>query len=374
MHGLWLRLRAIFFKNRVEHDLDEELDFHVERQTAKNIQSGMTESEARRQARIAFGRDSAVKEECRDQRRIRPIETLRQDVLYALRGFRRTPAFALTVIATIGLGLGVNTALFTIFNAYVLQPLEVRDPYSLFQVSWLSRAGKEHQFSWPQYQQLEAGNPAFSELHAVRGMFVRVNGSRFLTQLVTGNYFRMLGASAQLGRPLTPEDSARSGGDPVVVLSSNAWRRLFDGDPGVIGKKILLHGYPFEVVGVTVDGFTGLDDPPMCDFWVPLTMYAQIADGPDLFGPQSPDVDTVIARLQQWWDGLDDKSEKSLQRTVKTYFGTPSVYMLYERCTWHSAQHARQMIAVLERFGIEPDVRLTDKDLAGLPMPEGLWV
>ena len=308
MHDLWLRLRAIFFKNRVEAELDDELEFHLEMETRKNIQAGMTEKEARRQARLEFGHASIVKEDCRDERRINPIETLRQDVRYALRGLRRTPTFALTVIATIGLGLGVNTALFTIFNTYVLKPLAVQDPNSLVQLSWLSRAGKQHQFTWPQYQQLEAGNPAFSELHAVRGMMVRVNGSRFLAELVTGNYFRMLGASAQLGRTLNPEDSAKPGGEPVVVLSANAWHKLFAADPNVVGKKIFLHGYPFEVVGVARDGFNGLGDPAR-DFWVPLTMYSQIAEGPDLFGPNSTEVHYVIARLKP---GLDEQRAKAL--------------------------------------------------------------
>lgn len=84
--------------------------------------------------------------------------------------------------------------------------------------------------------------------------------------------------------------------------------------------------------------------------------------------------DSVIARLQRWWDGLRDESTKPLERMLDTYHGTMPVYLLYERCTWHSAQHARQLSAVLERFGIEPDGRLTADDLAGLPMPDGIWV
>ena len=125
---LLLRLRALLIWRRVEHELDEELRFHVEMQTRKNRAAGMDAREAARRARVQFGGVEQAKEECRDARGIGWIETLLQDVRYALRGFRRTPGFALTVVATIALGLGLNTTLFTIFNAYVLRPVAVRDP------------------------------------------------------------------------------------------------------------------------------------------------------------------------------------------------------------------------------------------------------
>src|SRR5271157_4836763 len=141
---LLLRLRALIFRRRLENELDEELQFHIAMQTRKNLAAGMPPDEARRQARVQFGGVERAKEECRDTRGIRWIETLLQDVRYALRGFRRTPGFALTVVATIALGLGLNTTAFTIFNAYVLRPLSVRDPYSLYQFTWVNRKGYDH--------------------------------------------------------------------------------------------------------------------------------------------------------------------------------------------------------------------------------------
>jgi hypothetical protein len=119
-----------------------------------------------------------------DQRRIGFIETTRQDIHYAVRGLRRAPAFALVVIATIGLGLGFNTAAFTIFNAYALRPLAVSDPYSLYQVYWQASSGGRYGFTWPQYQQVRAGNPAISEAlaascvssnHHARGRCMRIS-------------------------------------------------------------------------------------------------------------------------------------------------------------------------------------------------------
>src|SRR3954465_8633119 len=158
-----LRLRAAIFPSRAERDLEEELAAHIEMQARKNQQSGMSKTEACRQALLHFGRTGAIKETCRDERRIGFIETAGQDIRYAARGLRRSPAFALVVIATVGVGLGFNTAAFTIFNAYVLRPLAVFDPYSLYRVQWQTASGRHYGFSWPQYQQVRTDNPAISE-------------------------------------------------------------------------------------------------------------------------------------------------------------------------------------------------------------------
>src|SRR6266852_1038804 len=145
---LLLRLRALLIWRRVEHELDEELRFHIEMQTRKYRAAGMNSREAARRARVQFGGVELAKEECRDARGIGWIESLLQDTRYALRGFRRTPGFALTVVATIALGLGLNTTVFTFFNTYVLQPLNVSDPYSLYSFTWLNRKGDGHLFTW----------------------------------------------------------------------------------------------------------------------------------------------------------------------------------------------------------------------------------
>src|SRR5690242_16013576 len=125
---LRLRLRALVFRRRVEDELEEELRFHMEMETRKHVQAGMPAADASRNANLRFGGLAQVAEECREMRGLRLLETVSQDVRYALTGFRRAPGFAVTVVATIALGLGLNTALFTIFSAYVLRPLQVRDP------------------------------------------------------------------------------------------------------------------------------------------------------------------------------------------------------------------------------------------------------
>ncbi len=192
--------RALIFRKRAERDLDDELEFHVEMQARKNLLQGMGEEEAWRRARIQFGGGSQVKEECRDARGISLIETTWQDVRYALRGFRRSPTFVLTVVATIALGLGLNTALFTIFNATYFRPMGVRDAHSLYEVFWIDRAGQGHDYTWPQYQEFLTQNPAFSEALGYQHTEARVDGRTVLGTLVTEDYFRVLGVGAALGR------------------------------------------------------------------------------------------------------------------------------------------------------------------------------
>src|SRR5437660_8184086 len=149
---LLLRLRALLVWRRVEHELDDELRFHIEMQTRKNRAAGMDAREAARRARVQFGGVEQAKEECRDARGIGWIETLLQDVRYALRGFRRTPGFALTVVATIALGLGLNTTLFTIFNAYVLRPVAARDPYSQYLLYWTVKSSEDQRRTCHEYE------------------------------------------------------------------------------------------------------------------------------------------------------------------------------------------------------------------------------
>src|SRR6266567_1483028 len=217
LQDLILRLRALTFQKRVERDLEDEVEFHIQMQTRKNLLAGMSEAEGTRRARIQFGGAAQVKEECRDVRGVGLIETIWRDMRYAVRGFRRSPTFALTVIATIAVGLGVITTLFTVLNAFYLRPIAVHDPHSLYEVFWLDRAGEGHDFSWPEYREFLKENPALSEALAYRRAEARLNGRHLSGILVTAEYFQMLGAGAALGRTLLPEDYSSPGREPVIV-------------------------------------------------------------------------------------------------------------------------------------------------------------
>ncbi len=297
MSDLLLRLRALFLKKRIEQDLDEELGFHIEMQMRKNLAAGMSVEEARRQARIQFGAGDAVKEECRDARRVGFIETLFQDICYAVRGFRRTPMLALTVVGTIALGLGWNTAAFTIFNAYVLRPLAVRDPYSLYAIGWVDRTGDVHRLTWAEYEEFRREHPGLAEVAAALGRVTRMDGRIARCWLVDGEYFRMLGVNAAKGRTLLPEDSRSPGSEAVVVLSYSAWQNRFGAAADILGRKVTIHGHPFEVVGVMPEGFTGLGKL-IPDFWAPITMIPTIDDGPNMFTPSSPANIAIFGRLK----------------------------------------------------------------------------
>ena len=305
----WLRFRALAFRRAVDRDLEDELTFHLEMATRKNLGAGLPEDEARRRARVRFGSKPLIEDQCRDSRGISLLETLWQDVRYAFRSFRRAPTFAATVIGTIALGLGLNAAFFTLFDAYVLRPLAVRDPYSLYSFTWIDAARRYHSFSWPEYQQFRDDNPTFSEVFATRKQVIaRIDGRVAYGELVTGEYFRLLGVEAALGRTLTEGDVSRPGGEPVVVLSHAFWQRHFGADPLILGKTILIRGYRCDVVGVLPDGFAGLDVLPH-DFWVPLTLSPQIEEGPDLFGSDHPARLEIVGRLKP---GVTEKSAQAM--------------------------------------------------------------
>ncbi len=299
---LKLRLRALVSRDRVERELDDELRFHLEMQTRKNVAAGMNELDAGREARIQFGAGDSVAEECRDQRRVGLVETLWQDIRYALRGFRQTPLFALTVVATIALGLGWNTAAFTLFNAYVLRPIAVPDPYSLYGMRWQDATGPALPFTWLQAQELQANHPAFSEAAIIERQNSRMNGRHGSGLLVSGNYFQMIGVHTRIGRAILPEDADKPGSAPVMVLSYAAWQSQFGGALDVLGMRVSVDGHPLEVIGVMDESFIGFELQTV-DYWAPITM-AGIFDGVDVFGPaQIPRFD-IFGRLGR---GISEK-------------------------------------------------------------------
>ena len=298
LSDLKYRLRAIFRRNTVEDDLGDELRFHIEQETEKYVRSGVAPDQAARRARLAFGPPDSLKEECRDARGVTTLETAWRDVRYALRGMRRAPVFASTVILTIALGIGVNTAAFTIFNAYLLRPIPVDDPYSLYTFTWTDRTGRGHWFTWQEYENLGRQTSVFSSAFAARNVVTRINGRLAFGELVTRNYFQVVGVGAARGRTLTQGDgTSEPGAPPLVVLSHTGWTALFGGDPAIVGTQVRIGGVPLEVIGITPAGFTGLGERP-CDFWAPLSVDAALTEGPNLFAPPHPGRLGIAGRLR----------------------------------------------------------------------------
>src|SRR3954468_7814449 len=219
-----------------------------------------------------------------------------RDLRYAWRGLWRERAFAATTVLTLGVGLALVTVVFTVFNAYVLRPFAVRDPYKLHVLGWGARDAEGWRFNWREFQELRARSDLFDDASAERTQFVTAEGRQLSAGFVSGNYFEMLGIRVSRGRTLADFDARAPGTAPVAVLSDAAWSRLYDRDPGAIGRTIELNHVPVVIVGVMRPEFAGLDDSPR-DLWVPLTMYRDIAKL-DLFGPQQPRELVVPARLR----------------------------------------------------------------------------
>jgi predicted permease len=218
------------------------------------------------------------------------------DFRHGLRTIRRTRAFTAAAVLTLGIGLGLNTALFTLFNAYVLRPLAVRNPYSLYQLGWTTRSFQRGTFSWEQYQEVRSQAAVLTDTFASEPLRARVEQRNLTGSLVSGNLFNVLGVETILGRPIGEADASAPGADAVVVLSYQTWKTIFAGDPTVLGREISINGRPFEIIGVCREGFTGLETVPT-DLYVPITMHAAVLPGPDLFGPEKPSLVNIIGRL-----------------------------------------------------------------------------
>src|SRR5262245_40335080 len=211
LNKLRLRLQALFFKSRLEEELDEEVRFHLERDIEENIARGMSPEEARLAALRSFGGVERVKEESRDVRGIRLLEELWQDLRYGARMLRKNPGFTLIAVLTLALGIGANSAIFSLVNTILLRPLPVREPQRLVSVfPTILRTGEAQAFSYPNYVDVRDRNDVFSDLAAfhIAGMSLSRNGNNEIIYgyLASGNYFEMLGVKAVMGRTFTPED------------------------------------------------------------------------------------------------------------------------------------------------------------------------
>ena len=277
-----MRLRAIFFRSRLDRDLDDELQSHVEHLTAQHIAQGLPVAEARRQALVAMGGVEQRKEECRDARRTRIIDDVWRDLQYAVRILRRSPGFTTAAVISLALGIGANTAIFQLIDALALRPLPVERPGELAIVNIPGRKGASGSFNgryaqltYPVFERLQQVQQAFTGMlawgHSTFDLAER-GESRFAENglWVSGNYFDLLGVRPYLGRLLTEQDDVRWCGAPGVVMSHAFWRREFGGEPHIIGRRISVSGRPLEVIGVSDPGFFGVEVGRSFDLALPL--------------------------------------------------------------------------------------------------------
>ena len=260
------RVRSLFTGRRLDAELDEEIGTHLALLAEEHERRGLSADDARAAARRSFGGVLASAESQRLGRGLPPLDTLWQDLRYAWRGLARSPAFAVTTIATLAVGLGLVSAVFAVFNAYVLRPFAVRDPASLYEIAWRSRDAHSRVFTSRDVEALRARHDLFEDVVTESTRLV-LSGDRHLTVgFVSGNYFAALGPRVLVGRAIAPFDVAAPGGAPVAVLSHPAWLRLFGGDPTIVGRRIDLNQQTLVIVGVMGPELTSLDDTPR-DLW-----------------------------------------------------------------------------------------------------------
>src|SRR3981081_940054 len=262
---LFTRLLNFTTRRRDDERLREEIESHIAAQTEENIRAGMTPEEARRRSLLKFGAVEAVRENYHAEEGLPFLEILLQDVRYAFRVLRKSPAFTVVALVTLMLGIGANVVVFGVLNAILLHPLDVSDPSNLYQrrhKQWTQ--GKLLTTSYPAFEDLRQRNTTFSGMAGIygyshtglrwRNTVMKVSGDE-----VTGDYFDLLGVQPQVGRFFHAADEHGPNSAPYLVLSDALWRSAFHADPGVIGPTVELKKHPFTVVGVAPPQFQGTE-------------------------------------------------------------------------------------------------------------------
>ena len=278
-------IKQLFSRRRLDRDLSEEMREHLEEKIEELVASGMPAEEARFEAQRQFGNALRLREESRDVWGFRWLEALMQDLRYGLRQLRRNPGFTAVAVITLALGIGANTAMFSLVDAVLLKMLPVSNPGQLVQLTMMTRDyGADEFFSYPTFKLIAENNRTLSGViafHSLGNVDFVVNGQAGLAsaQAVSGNYFKMLGVKAILGRTHIPGHDDVQGGSPVAVISYGYWTRRFDRNASVVGKVVSLNGVPFTVIGVTPPEFFGLEPGEPVDVSIPLAQVARVSPG-----------------------------------------------------------------------------------------------
>jgi predicted permease len=333
-------LRSLLHKRRVESELDEELDGYLEAATAHKQQLGMTPEHARRAAAAELGGRNWVKHQVWSSRWESVVDNLAQDIRVTMRALGKSPAFTAVALLSLALGIGANTAIFTLIHQLLLSNLPVREPEQLVTLGDSTNSGvvggidlgQYGMFPWYFARQLEADSGPFQGIAAYSSFSAKVTvrmaqapdalagASTILASagLVSGNYFNLLGAHPLLGRTITPADDTTPGTGAVAVISFHFWQNSLASDAAILGKTININGTPFEVIGIMPRGFEGLkQELEPADLWTPTTMQTVILQQPSMLtpgsglyfmnvfarlSPQAAGHKDALARSQRWID------------------------------------------------------------------------
>jgi predicted permease len=279
----------VFRRKLLDRDLDEELQAYLELVSAEKMRKGVSSEEAYRDARRDTGGVEQIKESVRDVRAGVWLDGLVQDLRYGVRTLTKNPAFTLIAMATLALGIGANTAMFSLLDQVVLRLLPVRDPERVVIVretgNHYGNSYGPNTISWPMFEDLRDNNQVFSGMFCRFPATVTISGgdraAQIPAELVSGSYFPILGVGAALGRTIAPDDDAVPDSRPVVVLSYSFWRSFFDGDRRIVGRTINLNSYAMTVIGVAQPGFDGVELGVTAKVFVPIMMKTEMTPHSD---------------------------------------------------------------------------------------------
>ena len=317
------RVQALFRRNRLDEELDQELLFHLEQLEQENLESGMSPSEARRAARLSLGNIVVLKEECRDQRRVSWFYDFRQDARYALRMTRKHPGVTAIAAVSLALGIGANTAILNVGAALLMGDLPLPDSDQLVIVRSVPPNDPRlvNHSSVPDYVAWSEGNRTFESMglsianqQDLSGDDIGVAAERVFGQAVTPSLFDTLGVHPRLGRGLRQDEAQTGMPARVVILSDRLWQRRFHGDPDIVGKAIRMNGKEVKVVGVMPRGFWYPIENS--EYWVPLafTRFQLEASGRLFMVTGRLKAGTTLEQAQADVDGISKQLELALAR------------------------------------------------------------
>jgi predicted permease len=301
-------IRRLVHRRRADRELDEEIQAHLEMEVERNIADGMSPEEARLAARRSFGSVAIAKEDSRAMWGLGLLETFWQDLRYGLRMLLKHKGFTTVAVLSLALGIGANTAIFSLVDPILLKSLPVKSPEQLVAFEGINQRGeRDTVFSYPMFERIRDRPQVFA------GVLAAEDGSNHVemvgpepggrteqaeVQLVSGEYFQVLGVNAFAGRLFTIADNQKSGAHPVAALSYGFWQRRFASGVSVIGRSIRLKGQPFTIIGVTPPGFFGESVGRAPDIWAPLVMQPRFQRGQSYLDQANIRWLRVMARLQ----------------------------------------------------------------------------
>ena len=336
--GVWQRLKAVFTRRRKVREIDEEIAFHLAMRQADGEGAGESRSSAARAARRAFGNVSGLKEQTQDMWTFPSVESVLQDVKYALRTLRKAPGFSVVALLILAIGIGANTAIFSLIDATLLRGLPYHDADRLVVlIGDVQRATVERRGnSYPDHVDWRSKSASFEDMAAYTSMAVTLaadDPERVGAEAVSAPYFAVLGVAPAHGRTFRPDEDSLPNRDLVVVLGDGVWKRRFGGDPAILNRTLQLGARTFTVIGIMPPGFAGVTD--QAQLWLPFALsgypldqrgsrgfqtVARLKPGTSIDAARA-ELDLISRQLEQAYPPTNDKRGVEVSPLAVETFG-----------------------------------------------------